>query len=484
MSKIKDFNEAGKIVLQELTDYLDSSYSENGKVLVQQLPEIISGELELEHLLLNGINKEGSLKSFLKAYLHNTQHMHHPHYMGHQVAVPHPLASMAEFIHGVVNNPMAIYEMGPAAATIEKFIINWMLRHIGWFRGESLYETDDARISGGGVLTHGGSLANMTGLLAARARACPSCWSEGLKEEMVLLAPAYAHYSIARSASILGLGASRVIPVKVNALEVVEPDALNKQIDGLLSNDKKIMAVVASACATATGLYDPLDEIGDICRENGLWYHIDGAHGASAYLANKEKHLMKGAEKADSMIWDAHKMLRTPALSAAVLFRDHEDLSRTFRQEGSYLIFDKEKIGFDFMHHTVECTKSALGPKIFWALAAEGEAAVGKYVQESYDRTKAFYRILSAASDFECPYVPQSNILCFRYSGGPASDAFQLGLRNQVVEKGDFYITSTEINGRRFLRLVIMHPDTGEEHIQKLMDQIRALGEDTILIKD
>ena len=470
------FGQAGRLVLQALEEYLVKSQSGEGKVLIQQNPEILAQELELDSLMQNGLATSGAIRSFLEKYLSNTQHMHHPNYMGHQVAVPQPMAAMAELIHGVVNNPMAIYEMGPAAAAIEKYILNWMLRKVGWFNAESVYESDDEKIGGGGVLTHGGSLANLTALLAARARACPDSWGEGLEQAPYILAPAHAHYSIARAASIMGIGSSRVLPIPVDHREVIRVKELKSLIETCQGEDKKIMAVVANACATASGLYDPLDEIGDLCREKDLWLHVDGAHGAVALLLEKEKMRMKGVEKADSLIWDAHKMLRTPALSAAVLFRKHEDLARTFRQNGSYLFFDKEKIGYDFMYHTVECTKAALGTKIFWALASEGEATMASYVQSVFDQTKVFYQMLAAEPDFECPYYPESNILCFRYTGSGDTDSFQLDLRNRLVMKGDFYITSTEFTGKRYLRLVLMNPDTRESHLIALMDEIRKLG--------
>jgi len=286
-----------------------------------------------------------------------------------------------------------------------------------------------------------------------------------------------AHYSVARSISIMGLGKKNFVSVPTTESEVLKPEYLESKYRQAIDQEKNVMAVIANACATSTGLYDPVDEIGQFCNEHGLWYHVDGAHGASALLSEKERGLMKGLHRADSMIWDTHKMLRTTALCAAVLFKDARNLTNTFQQKGSYLFHDKEKPGFDLMPYTIECTKSGIGTKLFWVLAAEGEKGITKYVERQYDITKEFYRIISAESDFDCPYYPESNILCFRYNAGTDTNSFQLNIRNELVKSGEFYITSTEIRGIRYLRLTVINALTNVHHIEKLLLSIRKIAD-------
>jgi len=472
---MEGFKNIAEKVLIQLVRYIEKSNKGIGKVLVQKKPEEIATDMQLEHYIRKGKISEDNIEKLLQVYLSNTQHMHHPAYIGHQVAVPHPISGLADMIHGLVNNPMAIYEMGPAAAAIEKVVVNWMLEKIGWFKADSIYESDDTKIQGGGVLTHGGSLANLTAMLAARARVESDIWTDGIEESLYVLAPEMSHYSIARAVSIMGLGSKNLIPIPVNSREQVDPEKLYNRLHILRKQGKKVMAVTANACATSTGLYDPIDEIADICNTHGVWFHIDGAHGAGALLTKDYKHYMKGVEKADSIIWDAHKMLRTSALSAAVLFRNHEDLDNTFRQKGSYIFFEKEKLGYDFMYNTIECTKSALGTKIFWALAADGEQGIADYISTTYKNTLSFYELIQSQEDFECPCEPQSNILCFKYTGKNIDDEKQLRIRNELVMKGDFYITTTTIKGKRYQRLTVMNPLTGTEHIEKLLDAIREI---------
>lgn len=471
-----DLKSISKVVVNKLATYLDESQQGIGKVLIQNSPEETAKELQLEKFIKEGGLNSTSVDQFLDIYLTNTQHLHHPHYIGHQVAVPHVSSGVADFIHGVINNPMAIYEMGPAAATIERFVINWMLNKIGWFKGTQLSDFKKIKNNGAGVLTHGGSLANLTALLAARAKIAPDAWIKGTPNDLVILAPEESHYSIARSISILGMGSESILPIQVDELHRMKPEALLPAYQKAVAKGKRIMAVIANACATGTGLHDPLDEIGFFCESNNLWFHVDAAHGASALISEKEKHFLKGIERADSIIWDAHKMMRTSSLCAAVLFKELDSMENAFKQKGSYLFHDKEEVGFDMMPYTVECTKSAIGTKLFWVLASEGETGIATYIEDTYQNTRLFYKIINDHPDFNCPYFPESNILCFQYTKFGVDNSFQLALRNEIVLRGNFYITSTELNESRYLRITVMNNLTKESHIKALLDEIIAVA--------
>ncbi len=468
----QDLKNMATVVLDKLVAYLHESQQGKGKVLLQKPADEVAEILQLEKWIKKGGLNPTAANQFMDAYLENTQHMHHPQYMGHQVAVPHVASGIADFIHGIINNPMAIYEMGPAAAVIERFLIHWMLEKVGWFKGSQLGDFSRLKNNGSGVLTHGGSLANLTALLAARAAIAPKAWTEGNPSDLVVLVPEEAHYSVARAISIMGMGKNSVIPVPANHLKIMQPETLLPLYQKIQDQGKKIMAVVANACTTATGLYDPLDEIGQFCQENQLWFHVDGAHGAGALISDSKKHLLKGVERADSLIWDTHKMMRTSTLAAAVLFKDQQAMERTFQQKGSYLFHDKEEMGFDLMPYTVECTKAALGTKLFWVLAAEGENELAHFIEETYDNAYQFYKIIKQQSDFKCLYKPESNILCFQYTKFGTDNDFQLKLRNEIIRRGNFYITSTELNNKRYLRLTIMNTLTQEKHIKALLNEI------------
>lgn len=461
-----------QLTSDKLNQYFQASQKGEGRVL-QQLPANQLAEmLRVSHWIKHGGLSLSAYTDLLDTYLANTQHLHHPSYIGHQVSVPHPIGGVSGLINGIVSNPMGIYEMGPSAATIERVIINWLLDKVGWFKGADWSECFWKEGSGGGVLTHGGSMANLTAMSAARAAIAPEAWSTGTPPNLVVLAPAVAHYSIARAISIMGMGKQAIIPVPVDKQERLRPETLATVYKKVKEEGKQVMAVVANACATATGLYDPLDEVGDFCEANDLWYHIDGAHGAAALLAKEEIHLMKGAQRATSLIWDAHKMLQVESLCAAVLYKDYQHLETAFQQKGSYLFHPKEELGFDTLPFTIECTKAGLGARLFWTVAVEGEKGMGDYVHHQYQLTRQFYDIIHSHPDFHCPYYPEANILCFEYQKFGRNNDLQLAIRNEVVKRGHFYITSSDLQGVRHLRLTVMNQLTTTEHIQQLLKEI------------
>ena len=461
----------GAIVAEALDRYEQDAVAARAPVINQQPLEQIIARLELAKYIRDGGLGDRELGEFLERYLSFATRLQHPAYMAHQVAIPHYSGALAGMIDGFTNNAMAIYEMGPAAASIEFFILNWMLEKVGWEpspwnRGGAA----ENHSPGGGVLTHGGSLANLTALLAARQHAAPDAWDNGVPNDLVLLAPAESHYSIARAAGILGIGRKAIRTLEVDAQGRILAGKLPAICAGLRQEGKRPMAVVANACSTAVGLYDPLPAIGEFCRDQGIWFHVDGAHGACALLSEKHKHLMKGVEHADSLTWDAHKMLRTPVLCAALLVRDHRTLDRTFQQDASYLFHDKARPGIDFGHRTVECTKAGLGLKFFMVLGALGERGLADYVERQYELALQAYEYIQQQAGFECAVRPQSNILCFRTTGG---DAQQLQIRDALIAQGDFYTSSTLFQGKRYLRLALMNPRTQLEDIQRLIQRIR-----------
>jgi L-2,4-diaminobutyrate decarboxylase len=233
-----------------------------------------------------------------------------------------------------------------------------------------------------------------------------------------------------------------------------------------------VVALVANACNTAAGLYDPLQEIGAFCRERNLWLHVDGAHGAPALLSEKYRHLMQGVELADSLAMNMHKMMRVTAFCTALLVRDARTLDEAFTQEASYLFYAKEQPGFDFLHRTIECTKPVLGLKFLMVLAALGEAGMAAYIERQFDLTAEVYDYFQSLPDLSCPVAPQSNILCFEVKG--VGDG-HLALRDRLLARGNYYVSSTTLNGRRYLRLTLTNPATGPEEIRGLVREIRAI---------
>ncbi len=462
MWDVEEYERAAAVAVAAVASYVGRSQAGDGPaVSAPPLAELFD-ELDLRRLIRDGGLAGDAFGPWLETALARSTRLHHPGELAHQVASPDIPAALADLVHGAINQPMSIYEMGAAASAMEAAVVEWMTERIGWDGGA------------GGVLTHGGSLANLTALLAARAAAAPSAWSDGVDGGLAVLAPPSAHYSVKRSVAMLGLGERAVVPLEVDDRERIVPGGLEAALRRAEAAGRRPMAVVAAACATSTGLHDDLVEVGRFCRERGIWLHVDAAHGASALLSPRHRQLLRGIEQADSVVWDAHKMLRTSSVCAAVLVREATRLDAAFQQRASYLIYeDAQAAGPDLLGRQVECTKAPLGLKVFLNLAFRGERGLGDYVAAQYDKTLRFFELISERDGFECLCRPESNILCFRY-GRDAE--LQVELRERLLAKGRFHLSSTEVGGERWLRIAVMAPATSEATIEELLDEIERLA--------
>lgn len=457
----------GERLLASAEAFLARSRAEADPVVQVRPPRQLMEEWGLPAVLreTQGIGVDRVVQ-LIEEYWAASTRVHDPRFVSHQVAVPHPISALGDFAHGLTNNGHATYEMGPQAVAIEFALVDWMLEKIGW-------------PDGSGLLVHGGSLANLTCLLAARATAFPQAWEQGVPAGARLFVPATSHYSVARCAGILGIGTDAVVAVTADARGVMVPEELDRLLQEARAEGTPVLAVVANACATATGLYDPLRAVGELCQRHQVWLHVDGCHGASVLLSERLRGLVDGIELADSVCWDAHKMLGSSALSAGVLFREPDAVYRAFRQDGNYLAgTEAEEMPF---LRSVECTKSGLGLRAFLVLALRGEAALAADLETMHERARFLFEHLGAQVDFEVPLAPESNILMFRPlpDGQHLSDAQVEAVRRGLMDAGSFYLTAANFDGRKWLRVTLMNPATTEDHLRQMVEEVRAQASET-----
>jgi len=466
------FETDAKIVLDALQEFYERSISGIEPVIQQPPMNELVHDMDLEQRIREGGLSGEQLSQFIDTYLSAVTRVYHPANIAHQQAVPHYMAALAGLIDHFISSDGSIYELGPASVSIEYYLINWLLQKVGWEPAPLKPQTPAETQCGGGALVHGGSLANLTALVAARTRIAPQVWSEGNPADLAILAPAETHYSVARAAGIMGLGHRAVYPIEIDEKGVVMPDCLPAAYARAETDGKRVFAVIANAGATAAGLYDPLQEIGEFCREQQVWFHIDGAHGGPALLTKKYRRLTRGVELADSLTMNMHKLMRVTALCTALLVRDARTLDGAFSQKASYLFHEKEQPGFDFLHRTIECTKPVMGLKFFMVLAAMGETGMAEYIERQFDLTAEIYQHLQNLPDFECPVEPQSNILCFHAKNAGSE---QLDLRDRLLARGNYYISTATLNGKRYLRLTLTNPASSLEQVKGLVKEIRTI---------
>lgn len=395
-------------------------------------------------------------------------HIHHPHYMGHQVTGPLPMTILCDMVMSMLNNSSAVYEMGQVATALEMRLLKWVGSLIG-FGDES-----------GGILTSGGSLGNLTALLAARqVKTQGNVWVEGYSENQrpCILVSEQAHYCVKRAVQIMGMGNGGAILVATTPDFRMDMDALREAYANAIAEGKFPIAVVASACTTPTGTYDPLNAIADFCAEKDLWMHVDGAHGLASLLAPDYRHLLEGVDRADSVVWDLHKMMLMPSLITAVMYKDGSHAYQAFAQDASYLFNNPEMEAYNMGLRTFECTKPNYALKAYISLMSYGTKAFGDYIADCNNLAKWFAHALKEAPDFECATQPDCNIVCFRYRPegveGEALNEAQAFIRQRILNSGKYYLVQTNLRGNVYLRVTLLNPLTLQEDLESLMDLIR-----------
>ncbi len=471
----EEFRAIGHRYVDRLADYLAEcseaipGQSDHAPVLPVRTPQELEAQWSAQFEAKPDANRSERALAFVDEILNASNHLHQPGYVGHQVSAPLPFATLCEMLNALLNNGLAVFEMGQLQTVLERRCIEWMADKIGYGAGA------------GGLMTSGGSLGNLTALLAAR-QAKTSSWSAGSHEDkpLAVMVSADSHYCIARAMQIMGQGEDSVIRVPVDAAHRMRTDLLPDLLAKAQREGRQVFAVISSSCSTSTGAFDDLTAIADFCDAHELWLHVDGAHGASHLLSSKHNAPLRGIERADSVVWDAHKLMLVPALVTAVIYRDDRHAGETFAQEASYL-FEDSMASYDIGHRTLECTKRAMGVTLYASLHVYGSAVFEEAVDRTVDLAQAFAQRIDASADFSLPLQPETNIVCFRYTPeghDPARlDALQESLRRSVLESGEFYLVQTRLPSGVHLRVTLMNPRTDLEDLDQLLSLLRKMGQ-------
>lgn len=394
----------------------------------------------------------------------DSNHLFHPRYVGHQVSAALPIPVWMEVVTAALNQSAAVFEMSPVGTVIEHLVVRWLCEAAGYPQGA------------GGTLTTGGSEATFTALLAARGNAAPDSWVQGVgADPPLLLCGEHAHYAVTRAAGELGIGMKNAVAIRSRGFKM-DPDALRQALEQLTHTGRRVLAVVATAGSTATGSFDDLEAIANACSEHGVWLHVDGAHGASALLSARHRQRVRGIERARSIAWDPHKMMLLPLQAGMLLVRSERDLAGAFSQRAPYLFQggDADKV-WDQGTRSFLCSRRVDAFKLWVTLQRYGADALGALYDHLCDHARGFWQMVTESREFVPCHEPECNILCFRYVGNGSLDENRLDqlnreLRERYNRSGEGWITATNLDGRRVLRVTIMNPRTTLDDLRFVLD--------------
>jgi aromatic-L-amino-acid decarboxylase len=336
-----------------------------------------------------------------------------------------------------------------------------------------------------GTLASGGSEANLIALKCARDGIAAGIKDRGVRTapgELVMYASEQCHYSIDKSADILGLGREGVRKIPTDDHFHIIPGALREAIARDREAGLVPCCVVGVAGTTSTGVIDPLEELAEIARENHCWYHIDAAYGGALAFSPKYKDMLRGIDRADSITFDPHKWMFVPFSCGATLVRDGGRVLRdAFDMTPEYLSEDRggDDVEFDFFRYGQMGTRRFNSLKLWMAMKFMGRDGYAKTVEHQIALTQYLAEKIDALKDFQRVGEVETAVCCFRFLptadlDGSQIDRLQQDLQQTIERSGETWLTTTVLHGRRALRVNINSFLTEQHHIDDLLTLLKT----------
>lgn len=415
-----------------------------------------------------------------------SRHNGHPRFFGYVASPATPAGAFADLIASALNANVTSWRSGPAATEIERTVVRWLGSLVGF--------SDDAH----GLLTSGGSMANLSALfIAQRTRSQTETsrtglWSAGAP--MTIYASDQVHLSIPKAADILGLGRDHVRMVKSDERFRLDIRDLRQSIESDRRNGLRPFCVVASAGTVGTGAIDSLAEVANVAGENDLWFHIDGAYGAFGAMVDRKRELFAGIERADSLSLDPHKWLYTPIDCGCLLFRDPGRARAAFSTAADYIKVQEqtETESFAFWDYGIELSRRFRALKIWLTLRHYGVRRIAAAIEHDILLAQYMAERIESAADFELLAPVELSICCFRYlppelrarlssadekeqsSINAGLDQLNARVMHAVQRGGRAYLSNASIRDRFALRACIINFRTTRADIDATLDIVRA----------
>ncbi|MCJ1677213.1 aspartate aminotransferase family protein [Streptomyces sp. APSN-46.1] len=456
-------------------------------ISVDELAPVIDG-IDLDRPL---VDPAAVLDELEEVYLRDAVYFHHPRYLGHlncPVVIP---AVLGEAVLSAVNSSLDTWDQSIGGTLIERRLIDWTARRVGLGEGAD------------GVFTSGGSQSNFHALLLARDEACRIVMKHALDEGRALpksevlptlriFTSEASHFSVKKSAAMLGLGYEAVVSVPVDRNRRMDTSMLALELENCRRDGLFPMAVVATAGTTDFGSIDPLPEIARLASEHAAWMHVDAAYGCGLLVSPTRRHLLDGIEHADSVTVDYHKSFFQPVSSSAVLVRDRDTLKHA-TYHADYLNprrMAEERIP-NQVDKSIQTTRRFDALKLWMTLRTMGADGLGSLFDEVIDLAAAGWEIIDADPRFEVVVRPQISTLVFRYSpsyrweGPPPEgevradlvDEANLHARKALFASGEAVVAGTKVDGRQYLKFTLLNPQTTTADIAAVLDLLAAHAE-------
>lgn len=405
----------------------------------------------------------------------------HPRFWGWVAGTGTVMGAFAELLAAATNTPSGAFSY-LSSNYVESQVLDWFKAVLGF------------PIEASGLLTSGCSASNLIGLTVARsAKAGYDLRKEGLRtapRDMILYASSEAHSSVQKAVEVLGLGNRSLRSVPVNQAFQIDLDALKAAIKVDRDRGFSPFCIVGVAGTTNTGAIDNLNALADICQDEDMWFHVDGAFGAWAAISPQSKHLVAGMERADSLAFDLHKWMYLPYDIGCILVRDEEAHRQTFSLMPTYLNHGEGELGLTGIDvpwksdYGFQLSRGFPALKAWMTIKENGFQKYGRVIQKNIDQAHYLAELVNAESELELALPVSLNIVCFRYIQ-PGLDDIQLNDLNKRIEielqeQGIAVPSIVVLNEKKFLHVAITNHRSRWEDLDILVREVIRIGRENI----
>lgn len=420
-----------------------------------------------------GIGDEATIHEAAKIILDHSLQVHHPACIAHLHCPTTLSVQAAEVLLNIANQSMDSWDQSPAGTMLEQRVISWLRTLVG-------YEQGDA-----GVFTSGGTLSNLMGILLARDFAIKTHWSSSARlkglpwdlSRLSILCSEKAHFSVNKSAHLLGLGEQAVIPISTDENDRMNVSDLRVKLGQLKLKGKLPFCLVATAGTTDAGAIDPIDELSSICSEEGIWLHVDAAWGGALLLSHKYSDLLNGISRADSITLDFHKHFYQTISSSAFLLKNsvHYQLMHS---HADYLNPEEDVADGtpNLVEKSLQTTRRFDALKLWMTFRSIGGNKFGNLIDTTIELAKQVSEAIKSYPEFKLILEPQLSSVLFRVEL-PGLTSKELDELNREAAKhllmaGIANLGVTKRNGETILKFTLLNPNTEFVHVQKILNQI------------
>ncbi|WP_397601558.1 aminotransferase class V-fold PLP-dependent enzyme [Silvanigrella sp.] len=416
--KDKEFNKWANITLEAALNFL---HNRDGQKLHAEIsPNEISNFFRTIEIPERGENIPTVLKETIEKIVKNSVRVSHPNYIGHMTGATPNFLLLCDIIISALNQNVVKIETALSATYVEWQTLCW-LHNLIYNKEKSFYNhiLNNSDIAVGNYCS-GGTVGNLTALVTARNILFPNIHKIGIYEAFkkadctraVLLVSQRGHYSIKKTAAIMGIGEQNVITIPcdifTNKINVPE---LENTIQKLLHEKTKIISIIGVAGTTETGNIDDLKKLSQICTKHKIWFHVDAAWGGALLLSSKHKKRLEGIENADSVVIDGHKFLYLTMSHGAVLFKNEHSLD-TIRHTAKYIIRESS---VDLGRTTIEGSRRFDSLKLWFCFKAIGRQGYQTLIDKAIENAFLLSQMAESHQSFEATNKPETSILTYRY---------------------------------------------------------------------